>query len=452
MASSIQKALLERNLQVPRYTSYPTAPHFQGHVDGSVMASWLGELQTDMPLSLYFHIPFCKRLCWYCGCNTKATMKYAPVTKYLTYLKKEIALVAGQFECKRKVSHIHFGGGSPSYLVPDDFTELMAFVRDMFELEADCEIAIELDPREITEPKVAAYRMAGVNRVSLGVQDFDLSVQKAINRVQPLHMVYDAVKLLRDYDITQINMDLLYGLPLQTEASILQNIDIAAGLAPTRISLFGYAHVPWMKKHMQMIDEGNLPDATARCEQFDAARRALEQKGYRQIGLDHFVRYNDPMAEAFKAKELHRNFQGYTTDSSEALLAFGPSAISALPQGYSQNATANHEYFKAIDEGLLPTVKGVEITAEDKIRRALINELMCYLEIDLMRFFCAHGLALDSYDHIYPTLQELAKDRLIEFDGSRIKVNPNATQAVRLVCSLFDAYFQASKARHAQVA
>lgn len=452
MSNNIQQALLSRNLQVPRYTSYPTAPHFHDQIDGTTATRWLADLSTDIPLSLYFHIPFCKKLCWYCGCNTKATLKYAPVTKYLAYLKKEITLVASKLGEKRLVSHIHFGGGSPSYLVPDDFQGIMAQVHSVFDLTSSCEIAIELDPREITEPKVAAYRLAGVNRVSLGVQDFDLSVQKAINRVQPLHMIYDAVKLLRDYGINHINMDLLYGLPLQTEASILQNIDIAAGLAPSRISLFGYAHVPWMKKHMQLIDEAALPDATERYIQFDAARKALANKGYKQIGLDHFVRYDDPMIEAYKTKELHRNFQGYTTDSAEALIGFGPSAISALPQGYLQNTSINNDYFRTIDQNILPTVKGVPVTEEDRVRRALINELMCYLEVDLMHFGCAHGLPLNKFDHTHQALQELADDKLISFDGSHIKINPDATQAVRLVCALFDEYFQASKARHAQVA
>jgi len=452
MSKHHHDALLARNLQVPRYTSYPTAPQFTGSVDARVQESWLRATPKGQALSLYFHIPFCKKMCWYCGCNTKATLKYAPVQKYLGYLKREIALVAGKMEGRRRVDHIHFGGGSPSYLTADDFTGLMQAIREHFDVSETAEIAVELDPREITEPKVAAYRLAGVNRASLGVQDFDSKVQKAINRVQPVYQIYDAVRLLRAYGIDGINMDLLYGLPHQNADTIRRSVDLAAALTPTRISLFGYAHVPWMKKHMRLIDETALPGAKARLELFDIARTALLMKGYTQIGLDHFVWITDPMAEAYETKTLQRNFQGYTTDSAEALIGFGPSAISALKEGYSQNHTAVADYFRAVERAELPTVKGVAVTTEDKIRRALINELMCYMALNIAEFCTRHAVSPALFDEAHPGLLELAADGLIAFDGNQITVQAEATQSVRLVCALFDTYFQASTARHAQVA
>ncbi|MBV1901356.1 MAG: oxygen-independent coproporphyrinogen III oxidase, partial [Kordiimonadaceae bacterium] len=386
-------ALLKHNAQVPRYTSYPTANHFSDIVTANDYESWLSALPQELPLSLYFHIPFCKKLCWYCGCHTKASERYEPVAHYLAYLKKEVGLVAGRLCSERKVGHIHFGGGSPSYLEPDDFADFMEHVRGLFAIEPDAEIALEADPRELTEFKIATYKKAGVNRVSLGVQDFHKDVQKAINRVQPLHIIYDAVEMLRSYDIEQINMDLLYGLPGQTVESMLENATIAAGLKPNRISLFGYAHVPWMKKHMRLIDEKALPDGAARLAQFDAVAEKLKSSGYTQIGLDHFVRPDDPMAIALEKHALSRNFQGYSTDTASALLAFGASAISDLRAGYLQNTMSNHTYYAALDEGSLPIEKGVKMQRGDLVVRRLIEQLMCYMEIDLKAFAASEGLS-----------------------------------------------------------
>ncbi|NVJ98182.1 MAG: oxygen-independent coproporphyrinogen III oxidase [Alphaproteobacteria bacterium] len=448
----LQDALLKRNEQVPRYTSYPTAPHFSADVGPKEVKHWLEDIADEANLSLYFHIPFCRKMCWYCGCNTKATRRYDPVNEYMDYLWREIDMVASSLSGGQLVTHIHFGGGSPSMLKPEDFTRLMATIRKRFHLSEGVEIAIELDPREITEAKVAAYALAGVNRASLGVQDFHDHVQKAINRRQPFHTIYDAVNLLKAYGISDINMDLLYGLPHQTEKDLQENADYAAALGAQRISLFGYAHVPWMKKHMRLIDENALADGAGRLAQFDIAAKQLEKRGYVPIGLDHFVLPRDPMAKALNEGNLHRNFQGYTTDSADTLIGFGASAISALPQGYTQNTPATRQYFDALERGEMATVRGKALSNDDRIRRAAIEKLMCYFELDLAHLAAENQIAFSHFDDALETLAELATSGLVEINGTKVRVPGKARQAVRLACAAFDTYFSASKQRHAQVA
>lgn len=448
----LNAALLRHNIQVPRYTSYPTAPHFSAAVTADTVGGWLEGLAPDANLSLYFHLPFCRKLCWYCGCNTRATRKYAPVEQYLGYLMREIDLVSAQLKGRKAVSHIHFGGGSPSMLIPGDFEALMTRVRERFTVSATAEIAIELDPREVSEAKVAAYARAGVNRASLGVQDFHEEVQHAINRLQPFHTVYDTVRHLRAHGIHQINLDLLYGLPRQGVAHLTKNVDFAAALGPSRISLFGYAHVPWMKKHMRLIEEASLPNGAERLQQFDAARERLDQRGYVPIGLDHFVHPKDPMAAAAGKGALKRNFQGYTTDDADALIGFGTSAISAFPGGYAQNASANHQYFEAIDRGNPATLRGIETDADDRMRQDLIETLMCNFEVDLKDFRETYNVAADCFNPELERLKALEKDGLVELSGTTVKVPDHARQAVRLVAAVFDRYLAPLEERHAQLA
>ncbi|WP_417449231.1 oxygen-independent coproporphyrinogen III oxidase [Kordiimonas sp.] len=452
MTSKMREALLNFNRQVPRYTSYPTAPHFSASVTPDTYTSWLMDLKDGASLSLYVHIPYCRQICWYCGCFTKATRQYAPVTSYVDTLIEEMQLVRERLSGGQSVGHIHFGGGSPSMLSPEDFTRIMTTVRQLYVPEQDAEIAVELDPREVTEAKVAAYAKAGVTRVSLGVQDFHDHVQKAIGRRQPFHVIYDTVQLLKAYGIEDINMDLLYGLPHQTTADVQENVDFAAALGPSRIALFGYAHVPWMKKHMRLIDEDALPNGDVRLTQFEVAAKRLKARGYQAIGLDHFVRPTDTMAVALADGTLKRNFQGYTTDKADALIGFGVSAISALPQGYVQNTLVAADYEAAVAGNIAPVIKGRELTNEDRIRRAAIEELMCYFELDLELFTASHGKPRDYLDDVLPALYELAADGLITLKGRHITVPEQARQAVRLACAAFDAYLQPDTARHAQVA
>lgn len=452
MKNAALTALLKYNQKVPRYTSYPTANHFSNTVTHKHYAKWLSDIEDGEGLSLYFHIPFCKKMCWYCGCHTKATRQYDSVSHYLAYLKKEVELVSARLGSKNTVQHIHFGGGSPSYIAADHFANFLEHVRSCFRVSSEAEIAVELDPRETTELKVAAYAQSGVNRVSLGVQDFHKEVQTAINRVQPIHQIFDVIQLLDQYGIQEVNLDLLYGLPNQTIASIEENISIATGLNPSRISLFGYAHVPWLKKHMRLMDETLLPDSMERLEQFAIASHALSTKGYVGVGLDHFVRPDDPMAVALKERTLSRNFQGYTTDSSRNLIGFGTSAISDLAPGYAQNTLENRAYFAALDEGLLPTARGTEVTRDDKIVRRLISELMCYMDLDLKAFAAKEAIDMLAFEPAIEKLDKLIADQLVSYENGRIQINPDTPQAVRIVCSAFDPQLSISKQRHAQVA
>lgn len=452
MPNKLHAALLKHNQQVPRYTSYPTAPHFKNDIGEKEVSHWLSAIPQGNNLSLYFHVPFCKNMCWYCGCNTKATRQYQPVSEYMSYLKKEVSLVASKLKASKTVNHIHFGGGSPSYIKPDDFRDFMVHVKSCFEVLDSAEIAIELDPREITEAKVAAYAQQGVNRASLGVQDFHISVQEAINRIQPFRQVFQAVELLKTYGIEAISFDLLYGLPRQTQGMVEENVRFAALMNPSRISLFGYAHVPWMKKHMKLIQENNLPDGLERLEQFDAARAALKQEGYVEIGLDHFAKPDDPMAKAYQSNDLHRNFQGYTTDTATTLIGFGASAISAYTEGYSQNTPDTHSYYKALNDNKIPTIKGLELSPEDLLRRQIIEHIMCYKGIDLSAIAASRNIDIGTFASEQQKLLELEKDGLMTVTGTRVEVNPNAVQATRLAAAAFDTYLAPTAQKHAQVA
>tara|TARA_R110002096_G_scaffold226172_1_gene415519 strand:+ start:319 stop:1677 length:1359 start_codon:yes stop_codon:yes gene_type:complete len=451
MPNKLHAALLKHNQQIPRYTSYPTAPHFKNNIGEKEVSNWLSAIPKENTLSLYFHIPFCKNMCWYCGCNTKATRQYQPVSEYLSYLKKEVSLVASKLKTSKSVTHIHFGGGSPSYISPNDFRDFMTHVRSCFDILDSAEIAIELDPREITETKVAAYAHQGVNRASLGVQDFHAPVQEAINRIQPFRTVFHTVELLRSYGIEAVSFDLLYGLPKQTREMVEENVRFAALMNPSRISLFGYAHVPWMKKHMKLIQENSLPDSLERLEQFDTARAALKQEGYIEIGLDHFAKPNDSMAKAYEQHELHRNFQGYTTDMATTLIGFGASAISAYTEGYSQNTPDTHAYYKALDDDKIPTIKGLKLNSEDLLRRRIIEHIMCYKGIDLSVIAASEHIDINTFANEHEKLLELEKDGLVEITGTRVEVNPNAVQATRLAAAAFDTYLAPTAQKHAQV-
>lgn len=450
--STLNTRILQHDRQVPRYTSYPTAPHFSEQVGEKQYHHWLEALPGDTSLSLYVHIPFCRELCWYCGCHTKATRRYEPVSQYLGYLEQEIALLSERLHDTQNVTHLHFGGGSPTMLQGDDFRRLMQCLRDHFPFDERAEIALEADPRGLTEARIAAYAASGVNRVSLGVQEFNSTVQKAINREQPFRMVYESVSLLREYEIEQLNIDLMYGLPFQTKAMLRQSAEYALWFQPDRVALFGYAHVPWMKKHMRLIPEASLPKAAERLEMAQAAQDILLERGYVQIGLDHFVKPEDSMAVAWRNKTLARNFQGYTTDVAPVLLGLGVSSIGQLPSGYIQNTSQVKEYCEMLDEGRLPVIKGVMTTAEDRLRREIIQSLMCYMEVDVPAVCRAHHADAERFAHVYSALKPLAQDGLVSVESGKITVHPEARPVVRVVCAAFDAHMQSApqQARHSQ--
>ncbi|HYD29400.1 MAG TPA: oxygen-independent coproporphyrinogen III oxidase [Azospirillaceae bacterium] len=434
-------------LRVPRYTSFPTAPHFTPQAGAENYRAWLSALDpAGDSASLYLHVPFCRVLCWYCGCHTKIVNQYDPVAAYLDVLKREIALVADALPGRIKVRHIHWGGGTPTMAAPADFEAVMALLRQRFDVAEDAEVAVEIDPRTLTEEMAQALGRAGVNRASLGVQDFDPAVQEAIHRHQPLEVTQRTLDWLRGVGIGHINLDLMYGLPKQTEETCRKSAETALTLDPDRLAVFGYAHVPWMKKHQKLMDEAALPDGQARWRQFSVISQVLGGAGLQPIGLDHFAKPGDELAVAQRAGTLHRNFQGYTTDASEVLLGFGCSSIGETPQGYAQNQPDTRLYMETVKEGRLPIAKGLKITAEDRMRRDLIVRLMCDLGVDLDAVAARHGADAALFEPDLARLDGLAADGLAVVDGHRVTVPEAARPLVRAVAAAFDPYLQASLA------
>lgn len=422
-------------MRVPRYTSYPTAPHFSPAVDHAEYRRWLRAVPPNEPVSVYLHIPFCREMCWYCGCNTSVTRRQAPIGRYVSALNKEIALVRAELPQELRLAQLHFGGGSPTLLAPESIETISALLRDSFDVRQDAEIAVEVDPRTLTRMVAEAFAHAGVNRASIGVQTFDSKVQEAINRLQSFATVSEAVCLLRRSGIQRINFDLIYGLPWQTVASCVESVRQAVTLHPDRLAVFGYAHVPSFKPHQRKIDQDALPLVGQREEQFSAIADALAREGYVRIGLDHFALPTDELAKAAAAGRLHRNFQGYTVDSCPTLIGFGASAIGRLPNGYVQNAARIPDYERRILDGQLAVVRGTELTKDDRLRAGIIEQLMCHYRADV--------------GSVEAHLDGLERDGLIRRYGDIVEVTEDARPLVRVVAAAFDAHLQGSTATHA---
>ena len=433
--------------RVPRYTSYPTAPHFSAAVGEAAYREWLADLPADTPLSLYLHVPYCETLCWYCGCHTKATRRYAPVARYLETLRAEIALVADGLPGRLPVRHVAWGGGTPSLVSAADLLAVMRLLRDRFDLSPDAEIAMEVDPRTVDPDGLAA---AGVNRVSLGVQTFHAPTQRAINRVQSFAETAAVARRLRDAGIARLNVDLLYGLPHETAESCRETVRLGLTLEPERFAVFGYAHLPAMLKHQRLIDGAALPDAAERLAQLQAVAETLDEAGFVAIGLDHFARPDDGLARAQTAGTLRRNFQGYTDDACPALLGFGASAISALPLGYAQNVVAMVDYQVAVAAGRLPTARGIALSGDDALRRAVIERLMCDLTVDLQTVAARHGATAAAFARERAMLHDMASQGLVRLTGSTVTVEPENRALVRNVAAVFDAYLRPEAGRHAR--
>lgn len=438
--------------RVPRYTSYPTAPHFHPGIGAETYTQWLAELPADAVISLYLHVPFCDRLCLYCGCNTTVVRNDQPKRAYAMQLVRELDLLADQLGRRASVSHVHWGGGTPTAMPADCLTGIMDHIRRRFQLRADAEVAIEIDPTSLTPACLDALRLMGVNRASLGVQDFDASVQEAIGRQQSFAETDAAAKALRELGVTSLNLDLIYGLPHQTTDSVARTARQALALGADRAAVFGYAHVPWMKKHQSLIPEAALPGAEARLAQERMIRQVLEQEGgYIPVGLDHYARPGDAMAMAARHKALHRNFQGYTTDAAPVLLGVGASSIGALPQGYVQNASSVPAYAAAIEAGRLPVARGVALSADDRLRRAVIERIMCDLELDIPALARARGADAAPLLRDAAPLDDFLRDGLVEWDGAFLRVTARGRPFIRNVAALFDCYLKQGSAapRHA---
>jgi len=436
--------------RIPRYTSYPTAPHFSAAIGAREHRAWLVALDPAASVSLYLHVPFCGALCWYCGCHTKIVSHEEPISRYVAALEREILRVAELLPATMRVAHLHWGGGTPTIIGPERFSRVMALLRRRFAVAAEAELAIEIDPRRLDPDMVAALEEEGITRASLGVQSFDPIVQHAINRLQGFAVTERAVELLRGAGIRRINFDLLYGLPHQTAASCRDTARRAASLAPDRLAVFGYAHVPEMKRHQQRLDAAALPGAAERHAAAEAIAAALGQAGYVAIGLDHFARPADPLAAALASGRLRRNFQGYSADRSDVLLGFGASAISTLPEGYLQNTPQIGAYDEAEESGRLATARGLRLSAEDRFRRDIIDHLMCYLAADLDAIAARHGTDLAGFAAERAALRALAQQGIVRLEGDRVAVADDCRMLVRVVAAVFDAYLLRLPGRHAR--
>ncbi|MBL8543900.1 MAG: oxygen-independent coproporphyrinogen III oxidase [Hyphomonadaceae bacterium] len=426
----------------PRYTSYPTAPHFEPAVNGEVFGRWLGELAPDASVSLYLHSPYCQQMCFYCGCHAFLAKRDEPIADYVEAIVREIETVARASGAKR-VEEIHWGGGTPNTLNAERFEHINAVLRREFDLSSVARHAIEIDPRILSRDQAQAFARCGVNRASLGVQDLDPQVQASIGRVQPLEVVAEAVGHLREAGIDALSFDLMYGLPDQTVESVKRTAEQALALQPARFSVFGYAHVPWFKTRQRLMNADALPGAAQRFELAETIRDTLAAAGYVEIGYDHYARPDDPIAVAASAGALQRNFQGFVEHACDALIGLGPSAISTLPQGYAQNEPEVGAWRTAVMDGIFATKRGRALTAEDRLRRELIMRLLCDFRLDLGPY---GGAA--AYQQELEELSLLARDGLVVLSGDLITIPAEARAFARLAAQAFDAYRQQAPARH----
>ena len=440
--------------RVPRYTSYPTAPHFTSAIGPSVYARWLGVLPAETPLSLYLHVPFCDRLCLYCGCNTSVVRLESSHRAYAALLMREIDHVARLIGRRAAVSHVHWGGGTPTSLPGDCLVAIMERLKERFDFVSDAEVAIEIDPTSLPPDRREALRPMGVTRVSLGLQDLEPAVQRAIGREQSYEESEACADEARRLAVASLNLDLIYGLPLQTEEGVARTARRTLDLKADRVAVFGYAHVPWMKRHQALIPEEQLPGPVERYAQLNAIHRVLTlEGGYVAVGLDHYALPSDAMAKAAAARRLKRSFQGYTTDAAPALIGFGASSIGSLPQGYVQNAPTAAAYAKEIEGDRLATVRGIALTGDDRLRRDVIERVMCDLEVDVDEIASEHGAdAAPLKAAASCGMQRFEEDGLACWDGRRIAVTERGRPFLRSIAALFDAYLarHSEKKRHSR--
>jgi oxygen-independent coproporphyrinogen-3 oxidase len=433
---------------VPRYTSYPTAPHFAADFPEAVYRGWLARLDPGEPISLYLHVPFCKQMCWYCGCNMKLAARYAPLADYVEHLIAEIDLIADAMPARMPVAHLHLGGGTPTALDPDDLALVMVRLAKRFRLTADAERAIEGDPRTLTDPMIERIGALGFSRASFGVQEFDPKVQAAINRLQPPEMVARATERLRAVGVRGINFDLIYGLPHQTATSLRATVGECVAMRPDRVALFGYAHVPWMAKNQRMIAEDSLPDAAERAAQAEAGADTLVAAGYVRIGIDHFALPGDPLAIASETGRLRRNFQGYTSDPARTLIGIGATAIGSTLDGHVQNIAETGAWSRAVSAGRLPVARGHASSAEDALRAHVIERIMCDGAVDLRAAGRAFGFADDWYTAEDPALATLQRDGVVALAQGRVALTAEGLPLARVVAAVFDTYLRAATVRH----
>ncbi|MDR6983518.1 oxygen-independent coproporphyrinogen-3 oxidase [Rheinheimera pacifica] len=438
------------NINGPRYTSYPTALSLSTDFDDGLIQGAIS--QSPDELSLYLHIPFCHKLCYYCGCNKVITRHQHKADTYLDALADEMALYAPLLDIKR-INQLHLGGGTPTFLTEVQLSRLMALLHKFFTINADAEISIEIDPRSCSDNKLRHLRTLGFNRVSFGVQDLDEKVQIAINRVQDTDLIRHQVLLSRELGFSSINLDLIYGLPFQQSASFAETVDEIIRLNPDRISLFSYAHIPDRFAAQRKIDNSSLPDAPLKLELMQLAIDRFVATGYQFIGMDHFARPDDALAKAQQAGKLQRNFQGYTTAGQDALIGLGVSSISQVSGVLWQNSKDLPAYYAAISAGQLPVERGFSLNSDDKLRAALIGQLICHFELNVETFSRQWHLRgfWQYFAEALQRLQPFMEDGLVEVYAERIKVTDAGRLWVRSICACFDAYLAQGQQRYSKV-
>jgi oxygen-independent coproporphyrinogen-3 oxidase len=426
----------------PRYTSYPTALEFSDAFSYERYLDFLRE--GKQKLSLYVHLPFCRSACYFCGCNVVFTSKEEKLSRYVQYLKKELEILSTHLDTSREVIQFHFGGGTPTFYSAYELDEIMQSIKATFpNWSADAEISVEIDPRFFNEEQMKVFQKHGFNRISFGVQDFDERVQQEIHRIQPYELTKAAVDLARSYGIESINTDLIYGLPYQTLESFKRTLELARSLDPDRLAVFNYAHVPWLKKTMRKFDETTLPSPDVKLKIFKHTIDYLTSHGYKMVGMDHFAKPEDELFGAIAKGELHRNFQGYTTKGGANLIGIGLTSIGEGERYYAQNTKDMKAYEAAIDAGKLPFERGVELSDDDYIRKAVIMELMANFSIDIARVEKEHGIRFAEYfADALEALKPFEEEELVSIGSERIDVSPTGTLLIRNIAMPFDAYMQ----------
>jgi len=435
----------------PRYTSYPTADRFVEAFAEVELKQWLGKRNIggiSLPLSVYVHLPFCDTLCYYCGCNKIVTRDHGRSGKYIKYLEKELALVGPLLGADRQVSQLHWGGGTPTFLSREEMASLVAALKKQFEWRRDCECSIEVDPRRIEPGTMAFLAGLGFNRISFGVQDFEPAVQKAVHRLQTEEETRRAIDEARESGFRSINVDLIYGLPKQTLDSFNRTLDRVIALGPDRIALYGYAHLPKVFLPQRRIAEADLPSPETKLQIMTLAIGRLARAGYLYIGMDHFARPDDELAIAQQQGRLQRNFQGYSTQADSDMLGFGVSAIGRIGPTYYQNRKDLDEYYAALDAGRLPVVRGMDLTTDDLVRRAVIQALACQFRLSIESIELAYLVDFRSYfAEEMRQLKDLERDGLVELTPEWIVVTSKGRLLVRIVCMVFDRYLRERQAR-----
>ncbi len=432
--------------KVPRYTSYPTAPHFSNDVGPETFGDWISGIAPGSSISLYVHVPFCRRLCWFCACRTQGTQTDNPVIAYVDVLKAELDLLAARLPSGVTLSRLHWGGGTPTLLNPNLMRDLAGHILGIVPLGPEAEFSVEIDPNEVDPDRLDALAEAGMNRASIGVQDFDDEIQKTIGRIQSYDTTRQVIEMIRARGVPSLNADILYGLPHQTKARMTESVQKLLSLSPDRVALYGYAHVPWMAKRQQLIPSDALPTPEQRLDLFDTARNLFLWDDYAEIGIDHFATKDDGLTHALNAGRLKRNFQGYTDDQAEVLIGVGASSISRFPQGYAQNAPATSVHTKAVREGGFSTSRGHMFKGQDTLRARLIEALMCDFRIDTAEILRDHDITAADLAAMYKRANE-AFDGLLQVTDDGLFIPPEARSLTRMIARSFDAY-DLSKAGH----